>query len=236
MKSKAIAHQFEFWKYLGKAGNYFWSDGGYYTISAKNFTWPSRIFNLINPDVGLLKEKIKLKLIPHSIAVEDGNCIGDELKNEGFSTKSIVDGMTLLLKPSSSFLASTHIVRISNQEELKVFASIASEAFGYTIYPSSLSGLLVGNRAKLFIGSYKDKFVSCGILFLDSNNDCGLHMIGTRKGFRGLGIGKMMTEHLLNQAIKNKSKEIHLVASKLGLPIYNSLGFQKRGYLKSYII
>ena len=84
MKSKAIAHQFEFWKYLGEAGNFFRRDGGYSTISAEDFTWPSRIFDLSNPDVELLKQTIQLKGMPHSVAVEDGGEIGKELENSGF--------------------------------------------------------------------------------------------------------------------------------------------------------
>ena len=236
MKSKAIAHQFEFWEYLGEAGNFFRRDGGYSTISAENFTWPSRIFDLSSPDVKLLKQTIQLKGMPHSVAVEDGDEIGKELENNGFQMRSVVDGMTLQLKPSMSFSASRSISRVINREEIKIFANIASEAFGYTIYLSSLFGLLGANKAQLFIGKYKDDYVSCGILFLDCNKDSGLHMIGLKKDNRGLGLGKAMTSHLLHHAIKNKSEQIHLVASKFGSPIYSKLGFQNRGYLKSYII
>ncbi|MEM6815653.1 MAG: GNAT family N-acetyltransferase [Bacteroidota bacterium] len=236
MKSKAIAHQFEFWEYLGEAGNFFRRDGVYSTISAEDFTWPTRIFDLSSPNVKLLKQTIQLKGMPHSVALEDGGEIGKELEKNGFQMRSVVDGMTLLLKPSISFSISKNIDRVSNREEIKLFANIASEAFGYNIYPSSLFGLLGANRVELFIGRYKDDYVSCGILFLDSNKDSGLHMIGLKKDYRGLGLGKAMTSHLLHHAIKNKSEQVHLVASKFGSPIYNKLGFQNRGYLKSYIL
>ena len=236
MKSKAIAHQFEFWEYLGEAGNFFRRDVGYSTISAEDFTWPSRIFDLSSPDVKLLKQTIQSKGMPHSVAVEDGDEIGKELEKNGFQMRSVVAGMTLLLKPSILFSASRSISRVINREEIKIFAIIASEAFGYTIYPSSLFGLLGANRVQLFIGRHKDDYVSCSILFLDSNKDSGLHMIGLKKDYRGLGLGKAMTSHLLHHAIKNKSEQVHLVASKLGSPIYHKLGFQNRGYLKSYII
>ncbi|WP_425597907.1 GNAT family N-acetyltransferase [Ulvibacterium marinum] len=92
------------------------------------------------------------------------------------------------------------------------------------------------DKVQLFIGRHNDHYVSCGILFLDSNNDSGMHMIGLRRDFRGLGLGMAMTAHLLRHAVKNKSEEIHLVASKLGAPIYHKLGFQNRGYLKSYTV
>lgn len=236
MKSKAIAHQFEFWEYLGEAGNFFLRDGGYSTISAENFTWPSRIFDLSSPDVKLLKQTIQLKGMPHSVAVEDGDGIGNELENNGFQMRSVVDGMTLLLKPGMSFSISKNIVSVGNRKEIKIFANIASEAFGYTIYPSSLFGLLEANRVQLFMGKYKDDYVSCGILYLDSNEDSGLHMIGLKKDYRGLGLGKAMTSHLLHHSIKNGSERVHLVASKLGSPIYRKLGFQNQGYLKTYFI
>ena len=236
MKSKAIAHQFEFWEYLGEAGNFFRRDVGYSTISAEDFTWPSRIFDLSHLNVKLLKQTIQLKGMPHSVAVEDGDEIGKELEKNGFQMRSVVDGMTLLLKPSMSFSVAKNIHSVRNREEIKIFANIASEAFGYTIYPSSLFGLLGANRVQLFIGRYKDDYISCGILFLDSNEDSGLHMIGLKKNYRGLGLGKAMTSHLLHNSIKNKSEQVHLVASKLGSPIYSKLGFQNQGYLKSYII
>jgi len=57
-------------------------------------------------------------------------------------------------------------------------------------------------------------------------------MIGAKKQMRGLGLGKEMTQHLLAYALKNHSKEIHLVASKFGAPIYH--GFTNRGYLNSF--
>ena len=197
MKSKAIAHQFEFWTHLGETAKIFSRDGGYSTISAKDFSWPSRIFDLAQPNVELLKQIIECNEMPHSIAVEDGDVLEYELKNHGFQLKSVVDGMTLEIKPSLSFSASKNIDRVRNEEEIKVFAEIASEAFGYTIYPSTLFSLIDDSRAQLFLGRYNGQYVSCGILFLDSNHDAGLHMIGLRKNFRGLGLGKEMTSHFV---------------------------------------
>nr|WP_299214366.1 GNAT family N-acetyltransferase [uncultured Allomuricauda sp.] len=236
MKSKAIAHQFEFWGYLGEAGNFFRRDGGFSTISAKDFTWPSRIFDLADPDVELMKKIIQSKGMPHSIAVEDGDNIGIALEKNGFRLRSVVDGMTLPIESPTTFSASKNIHRVKDDKGIGIFANIASEAFGYTIYKESLLALLGKSRVQLFIGRYEDDFVSCGILFLDSNNEAGLHMIGSRKEFRGLGLGKAMTQHLLHNATKNKSKEVHLVASKFGSPIYKKLGFQNRGDLKSYVL
>ena len=236
MKSKAIAHQFEFWRYLGQAGDFFHQNEGYSIISAKDFSWPSKIFQLTAPNVELLKQSIQSEEIPKSIAIEDGGSFEQELEQTGFQKSSVVNGMTLPITRFTSFSISKNIDRVRNHKEIKVFAQIASEAFGYTIYPSTLFPLIKENRVQLFMGKYKSNYVSCGMLFLDLNNDSGLHMIGARKDFRGLGFGKAMTEHLLHHAIKNKSKEIHLVASKLGLPIYKKLGFQHRGYLNSYII
>lgn len=75
-----------------------------------------------------------------------------------------------------------------------------------------------------------------GMLFLDKNNISGLHMTGTMPEFRGLGLGKTMTNKLLLEAHKNKSNYVVLVASEAGEKIYSKLGFISDGNLKSYKI
>lgn len=61
-------------------------------------------------------------------------------------------------------------------------------------------------------------------------------MIGTVPDERGKGIGKQMTQKLINEAkSKNKSYCV-LHASKMGKPIYLKLGFKEYGDIKTYRI
>lgn len=234
MNSKPIHHQFEFWRHLGTRGAYVQRLDGYTVLIPKQGAWPRKIFALNDVDLRQLKREIKDQNLPKSVAVDSQDMSNLNFEFHGFVQTSVVEGMTLTLSPKMTFEESSNIIEISHPIEMHHFAEIASNAFGYDIHPSSLIGLLEDDRTQLFLGSYQDQWVSCGILFVDSNGDSGLHMIGATKQFRGLGLGKEMTEHLLFHADKTGGQDVHLVASKLGARIYKKLGFINQGYLNSY--
>ena len=70
----------------------------------------------------------------------------------------------------------------------------------------------------------------------DSNNNAGLHMIGTIPNGRGKGIGSKMTESLLCEAKSSKSNNCVLHASQMGENIYKNFGFVPFGELETYLI
>jgi ribosomal protein S18 acetylase RimI-like enzyme len=74
------------------------------------------------------------------------------------------------------------------------------------------------------------------MVYLDEYGVSGIHMIGTKSDFRGLGLGKKMTHFLVNEAIKNQSKKVYLVASEAGERIYTKMGFETYGVLESYAL
>jgi predicted acetyltransferase len=81
-----------------------------------------------------------------------------------------------------------------------------------------------------------NEYLGCGIIFFDSNNNAGLHMIGTISNGRGKGIGTKMTKKLLLEAKANKSEFCVLHASMMGENIYKKLGFNSFGELETYLI
>ncbi|WP_425075969.1 GNAT family N-acetyltransferase [Psychroserpens sp. S379A] len=236
MRTRPIEHQFEFWTNLGKAGRYIHQVDGYNTLLSSKGTWPSKIFNLHNTNTSNLKHNILKHNLPNAIALDSSNELNQLLIKNGFKKTSVVEGMSLKVSSNMVFEQSSNIVKVEDEQGIRIFSNIASEAFGYNIHSISLMGLLKDVNTQLFIGKYKDQFVSCGILFLDKSKHSGLHMIGANKQFRGLGLGKEMTQHLLFKAIENKSSNIHLVASKFGAPIYRKYGFLNKGYLNTYTL
>ena len=74
---------------------------------------------------------------------------------------------------------------------------------------------------------HNNEYLCCGIIFYDSNNNAGLHMIGTISNGRGKGIGTKMTKKLLLEAKANKSEFCVLHASMMGENIYKKLGFEQ---------
>ncbi len=89
---------------------------------------------------------------------------------------------------------------------------------------------------RLFIYQEKSECLGCGIVFFDSNNNAGLHMIGTLPAGRGKGIGKSMTERLLIEAIENNINFCVLHASLMGESIYRKLGFESYKEIETYKI
>jgi len=236
MMPKAIRHQFEFWSHIGQVGGYFHRYNGFSSLSPKDATWPSKIFDLKELHIEGLKKKMETYKLTKSVAVEENETLETLLQAEGFTQTSSVAAMSMNAKVTTEYATHPEIEKITDEFGAAMFAKIASEAFGYTIYTNIIIPLLSSTKVQLFLGKHRSQYVSCGIVFKDSNGDSGLHMIGAKKEYRGLGLGKKMTEYLLSIALANDSEYIHLVASKLGAPIYHKLGFQNRGYLKSYTI
>jgi len=236
MFSAAIEHQFEFWTHIGQVGGYFRRFNGFSSISPKDTTWPSKIFGLKENYIRELKGNIATHHLAKSVAVAENEILETLLRAEGFTQISSVAAMSMNAKVTTLYATHPEIEKITDELGAELFAKIASEAFGYTIYTNTIAPLLSSTKVQLFLGKHRSQYVSCGIVFKDFNGDSGLHMIGAKKEYRGLGLGKKMIEHLLSIALRNDSQYIHLVASKLGAPIYHKLGFQNRGYLKSYTI
>lgn len=232
----AIQHQFEFWSHIGQVGGYFHQYEGFSSLSPKDTTWPSKIFSLKRHHIERLKGHIERYKLTKSVAVAEDEPIEALLKTEGFIPTSSVEAMTMKVQLKIAYTEYPEIEKVADEIEAKIFAKIASEAFGYNIYDSIISPIIQSEKVQFFLGKHKGNYVSCGIVFQDSNGDSGLHMIGALQEYRGLGLGRKMTEHLLSIALRNGSKNIHLVASKLGAPIYYKLGFRNHGYLKAYSI
>ena len=236
MMPKAIRHQFEFWSHIGQVGGYFHGYNGFSSLSPKDATWPSKVFDLKENHIRELKSNITTHHLAKSVAVAENETLDALLRAEGFAQTSSVAAMSMNVKVTALYATHPEIEKITDEFGAELFAKIASEAFGYTIYTNTIVPLLSSTKVQLFLGKHRSQYISCGIVFKDSNGDSGLHMIGAKKEYRGLGLGKKMTEHLLSIALRNDSQCIHLVASRLGAPIYHNLGFQNQGYLKSYSI
>lgn len=238
MQHTIINNLFELWALIGHKNNNL-NDLEHYSYSKfNNTTWPSKIFNLKpNTDFKKLYTAIKLARVPNSIALLENKTIEALLLKHIFILKSTVKGMYLNLtkenKPENNFNA---IEKVDSIEKATEFANLASLAFGYDILPSTIIALLHNTKLKLYLGKHNEQFGSCGLILLDQNNISGIHMIGTIPEYRGLGLGKIMTNKLVFEAFKNKSNQAVLVASQSGELIYKKLGFITNGNLKNYMI
>jgi len=240
MNNYIINHLFEFWEHIGLCTNFLNRENGYTYTVPHNKSWPSKVFAIDSEKVNFEKlySEMKIGTLPKSLGVMEDEVVEKRLLQHGFEQTSIVKAMVLKLsevqKPIKDFLT---IIQVDNDDQAIEFSKIASQSFGYDILPSTVVSILNNSvNMKLFIGKHVNKFVSCGMIYLDKKGVSGIHMIGTLSEYRGLGLGKIMTDKLINEAYKNQSREVVLVASKSGERIYAKKGFITKGALKSFVI
>lgn len=239
MKNTIIKNLFEFWMHIGINGQFLYNTKQYNYVKPSNYSWPNKIFGVNESEVNLKKLYLKIKNeeLPNSVSILENKALEAQLIEHLFILKSSVKGMYLNLhekdRPTDNFATIEKVNTITKANE---FATIASNSFGYEILSSTIIALVSSSQLKLFIGKYNNKYVSCGMVFLDKNGISGLHMIGTLPNYRGFGLGKVMTNKLMLEVFKNESKQVVLVASKSGERIYSKLGFKAEGSLLSYSI
>ncbi len=192
MQHSIINNLFELWALIGHKNHRLYHGGQYTYTRFDEGSWPSKVFNLTaETDFKSLHKNIRLKTLPNAVSILENETIETLLVNTEFKLKSTVKGMYLDLTkvpaPETNF---NTITKVNTPEHATAFANVASQAFGYQVAIATLLPLLNNSQIKLFIGSYKNQFVNCGMVILDSNEISGIHMIGTIPEYRGFRSGK----------------------------------------------
>jgi len=237
MNEKIISNLHELWNYIGKLTNKLSKTENYSTVSMDDSDWPNRIFDLKN-NTEVFKEILLLSQkgnIPEIITVPKPN---DLRSNPNFEFVFGQRNMAVDLKSNTNELsASPYIIRVKTKNDAINFAKTASESFGYRVDFNVIYKIVnYSETIRLFIYQETGVCLGCGIIFFDSNNNAGLHMIGTLPKGRGKGIGKSMTEKLLIEAKENNMNYCVLHASLMGESIYRKLGFESYNEIETYKI
>ena len=237
MNKKILNNLYEFWSYIGKKTRRLVENDHYKSVSVIDSDWPNRVFS-ISEGKDILSEIIDLiqdKLLPNIIAVPKPNSLENLSYSKLFLTQR---NMAVSLETEGMNLKDdVNIKQVRTKEDALNFAKTASDAFGYKV-DGNIIYLLSGDSSKVRLFNYlhNNEYLCCGIIFFDSNNNAGLHMIGTISNGRGKGIGTKMTKNLLLEAKANKSEFCVLHASMMGENIYKKLGFNSFGELETYLI
>ncbi len=237
MNKQIINNLYEFWREIGRLTNKQTETAYYSAVSMDNSDWPNRIFDLKNSNAIIL-EILKLsqaEKLPEIITITKPN---DLRNNPDFEFLFGQKNMALDLKSITSELSiNRNIKRVETEKDAIDFAKTASESFGYRVDFNVIYKIVNDSKSiRLFIYQEKSECLGCGIVFFDSNNNAGLHMIGTLPKGRGKGIGKSMTERLLIEAIENNINFCVLHASLMGESIYRKLGFESYKEIETYKI
>ncbi len=237
MNKAIINHIFEFWTQIGKQGEFLTKENGLSYTNALNNSWPSKVFDLDHEklDIDDLRRKIGFGAIPNSIATYEDDTIKTILASHQFRRSSKIKAMAL--DTSGVYfedINETEFITVSTNDEAKTFADVASESFGYPVKASTIIPLIDKPSFKIILGKHDKGIPTCGMVYIDENGVAGIHMIGTKGAYRGLGLGKKMTQFLINQSVEAQSSKVFLVASAAGERIYTKMGFTTHGALESY--
>lgn len=235
MKKEIINNLFEFWKEIGVLTNNLIETKNYKSVLDNNSDWPNRVFNS-KTNSSTLKSIIDLKnekKLPQGIAVDGAIQLE---KHKEFEFVYHQQNMSLDLKSYEITVIDDKNIQKLNNSLANEFAKVASGSFGYRVSNQTISQIFKSKNIELYLYKETNTFLGCGILFFDSLNNAGLHMIGTLPNGRGKGIGKKITQKLMNEAKKRNMKSCVLHSSKMGKPMYLKLGFQEFGDIKTYRI
>ncbi|MBO0330294.1 GNAT family N-acetyltransferase [[Muricauda] lutisoli] len=237
MNKAIINHLFEFWTQIGKQGGFLTKENGLLFTNPLNNSWPSKVFDIDHEklDIDDLRRKIGFGAIPNSIATYEDDTIKTILESHQFRRSSKIKAMALdTFGVLFEDINETEFITVSTNDEAKTFADVASESFGYPVKASTIIPLIDKPSFKIILGKHDKGIPTCGMVYIDENGVAGIHMIGTKGAYRGLGLGKKMTQFLINQSIKAQSRKVFLVASEAGERIYTKMGFTSHGFLESY--
>ena len=237
MNEEILNNLYELWTYIGKKTGRLIENDNYKSVPMVDSDWPNRVFSLAAGKEVLsnIIDLIHGKLLPNVVAVPKSS----GLENHSHSKLFLVQkNMALNLKTlERNFKTNVNIRQVLTKEAALSFAKTASKAFGYRV-DGNIIFLLSEDSTKVRMFRYlrNNECLGCGIIFFDSNNNAGLHLIGTIPNARGKGIGSKMTESLLFEAKANQSNNCVLHASKKGENIYKKFGFVPFGELETYLI
>ena len=237
MNKEILNNLYEFWVYIGQKTGRLVENDNYKSVSMIDSDWPNRVFSF-STGKDILSEIIDLiqgKLLPNMVTISKPNSLENHIHSKLFLTQR---NMALNMKTAERiFKNDENVKQVRTKEDALEFAKTASDAFGYKV-DGNIVYLVSEDSSMVRIFNYvqNNEYLGCGIVFFDSNNNAGLHMIGTVPNERGKGIGNKMTEQLLCEAKANKSENCVLHASKMGENIYRKLGFHSFGELETYLI
>ncbi len=237
MNTLIISNLYELWSQIGNMTNKLFKTQNYTAVSMGDSDWPNRIYNL-KDDTESLTEILQLSRqnkLPGFIAIPKPNNL-ERNTNLEFVTqqKNMALGLELI---SNKTIINPNIKQVKTEKEAIYFADTASKSFGYKVDFQVVYTIVQNSETiRLFIFIENNVSLGCGLVFFDSNNNAGLHMIGTLPEGRGKGIGRSITEKLLIEAKEQGANYCVLHASVMGESIYKKLGFKPYGELATYKI
>lgn len=144
------------------------------------------------------------------------------------------------LHPPISFSKDIEIRAISpaDTKDLMIWNTLAAHKEGVQVADAAYFTaqlLAVGpQEIKLYIGYYQNQPITCCMAVYYNNNIVHLDCIGTLPQYRRKGLGAMITYKALIDAQSRNYTQAILLASDMGKPMYEKIGFKQYALYKQY--
>jgi hypothetical protein len=169
--------------------------------------------------------------------------LGERLKAHGFTHSGDSAGMAIdlqAMKYDIPSLPALTIEPVQDTEMLKIWVHITASGFGIpaSVEPALLKWFATCVELKLpmkfYLGRWNGKPVSTSML-LTAAGVAGIYFVATIPEARRQGIGLAVTQKPLLEACEMGYRVGILQASKMGYPVYQSMGFKEYGKFGVYM-
>lgn len=211
----------------------------YSSIQLKNSVWPNATYSSIddflsNPKVlNSVTSDIKNKKINPLIISNNDNMDIQILKNNGIY---LIDRWVLMYLNLKDFVFNQGALivdefefgKITSDAELPQWTEILSNnLFDGKELNINLFSFLMRDCSDLFYLKLNKKIIGTILVYYDENSIAGVYMVSIDKSERKRGLGGHLINYALTEVKKKGIKKVTLQSTKLGVTLYNSLGFKK---------
>ncbi len=127
-------------------------------------------------------------------------------------------------------------VRLAEEKDIKVIASIEAECFTTPESEASIRDVIENPVYEAFVAEADGEVVGHTIT-MTTCGDADILSVAVRPSFRRFGIGKILMENIFLSAEKNEVSDIFLEVRKSNIPaisLYEKTGFEKIGERKNF--
>jgi ribosomal protein S18 acetylase RimI-like enzyme len=168
-------------------------------------------------------------------ALEQGQD-GAPLQAAGFKAPEAVPDLVLNLDAYTcrGYRRGIRVARADSAEDLPFWAATAGEAL--KLDGGAVRGFflpLIRAGAVPFL-AYHEGLPAATALAYCADDTLGVYAVGTRPVYRGMGLGRAVTDACLNLGQEMGRHQAVLSASAMGLPLYRKIGFRTERIVSEY--
>lgn len=165
---------------------------------------------------------------------DSGDLIQNALLDAGYEIGMTQELMAMELNSEKEFPKSNLLLKdVNDKDSSSLWASIASESFGYSIHQPVIQELIGLPGFDLVVAYDHNIPIGTGLL-LQTGSVAGIHMIGVPPSHRRKGYARHIMYGLLTRAQKLRCEFTVLQASAAGEPLYRRLGYESQGPVYTY--